>query len=69
MRKKHQGASSPFVMPLSLTAQLISNGLQYGQMLRAIQGLSDGKKYLCGQNVDINAKTKRPLSLVAFVSL
>ncbi len=37
MKRKHLGASGPFIMPLSLTALLISNGLQYGQMFRAIQ--------------------------------
>ena len=37
MRSKHQGAYGPLLIPPSLTAQLISNGLQYGQMLRAIQ--------------------------------
>ena len=30
MKRKHLGASGPFVMPLSLNALLISNGLQYG---------------------------------------
>lgn len=37
MRSKHQGVYGPLLIPPSLTAQLISNGLQYGQMLKRSQ--------------------------------